>query len=213
MAGHTSEKRWRQGMNPQAPNEPGVSQRASDICTVMIKALTEADAAFAELQEVYAYAGGTVQGLADLLFKEDFEARTVPGTNAVIEVDVASGVVSNAVIVNGGLGYVDGNYVLALQATAGGGDGTATLNYTVAGGVITVANVTNGGDTYTDGLGQTVQEVPLAGPTPETQANAEEVAKTQDLFDAITALREIYQCANNVVVAQEDRLAQLRRLT
>ena len=49
--------------------------------------------------------------------------------------------------------------------------------------------------------------------TPETQANTEEVAKVQDAFDAITALHELYQAASNVVVAQEDRLAQIRRMT
>lgn len=47
----------------------------------------------------------------------------------------------------------------------------------------------------------------------ETQANIFEVAKAQDLFDAITALNEIYSCADNVVVGQEDRFAQIRRMT
>ena len=212
MAGHTSEKRWRTGMNPQN-NSEGVSEKASALCSQMIDALTNCRAGYQEMQEIYAYAGGTVQGLADLLFKEDIEARQVPGTNAVIEVDVATGEVSNAVIINGGAGYVDGNYSILLATTAGGGDGAATLNYGVVGGVVTTASITAPGATYTNGLGQTVTDMPAAGTVPDTLANTEEVNKTQDLFDAITALNEIYNCANNQVVAQEDRLAQIRRMT
>ena len=47
----------------------------------------------------------------------------------------------------------------------------------------------------------------------DTEANAVELAKTTDLIAAITASHEIYQAANNVVTAQEDRLAQLRRMS
>ena len=47
----------------------------------------------------------------------------------------------------------------------------------------------------------------------ETEANAEEVFKAQDLFNAITALNELHQCASSVAVAQEDRYAQLRRMS
>lgn len=47
----------------------------------------------------------------------------------------------------------------------------------------------------------------------DTQANAIEVAKTTDLINAITAAHELYQAANNVAVTQEDRLAQLRRMS
>lgn len=120
---HSSEKRWRKGMNPDAPLEEGVATQAANVCTLMMQAFTEGEAAFAEMQELYAYSGSTIQLLADQLFKEDIEGR---------------------------------------------------------------------GDTV---------------------ANAAEVAKVQDAFDAITALHELYQCADNTVVAQEDRLAQLRRMT
>ncbi len=44
-------------------------------------------------------------------------------------------------------------------------------------------------------------------------AKAEELAKTQALADAITALNELYQCADDTAVATEDRFAQLRRMT
>jgi len=47
----------------------------------------------------------------------------------------------------------------------------------------------------------------------DTEANATEVAMAQDVVDAITAAHELYQAANNVAVPQEDRLAQLRRMS
>jgi len=47
----------------------------------------------------------------------------------------------------------------------------------------------------------------------DTQANAAEVAKATDLINAVTAMHEIYQAANNVVTTQEDRFAQLRRMS
>lgn len=47
----------------------------------------------------------------------------------------------------------------------------------------------------------------------DTQANATEVAKTTDLISAATAMHELYQAATNVVVVQEDRFAQLRRMS
>jgi hypothetical protein len=47
----------------------------------------------------------------------------------------------------------------------------------------------------------------------DTEANAAEVAKATDLINAVTAMHELYQAANNVAVAQEDRFAQLRRMS
>ncbi len=302
MAGYTGEKRWRNGMNPEAP-ESGVSELAQSVCRQMITCLTNSEAAYAELTELYTYAGGTVQLLADLLFAEDIAARTTPGTNAAITVDVpqtqaqidfgttAGGVVDSVAIVDGGAGYETGGtfnitvasdsgyvagseaiitytvasgaidsvvvtdggsgYTVSLPATtdvaaadipqptntsitaatisnAGTGytdgnyqlinvqapeNGNGVLNYTVSGGVVTSVSVASGGQNYTPGLGKTVANFPLAGGVSDTQANAEEVAKAQAAFDAITALHELYQAADNQVVAQEDRLAQIRRMT
>ena len=45
------------------------------------------------------------------------------------------------------------------------------------------------------------------------EATTEEVAKVADLRQAIQALHELYQAADNVAVAQEDRLSQLRRMS
>ena len=47
----------------------------------------------------------------------------------------------------------------------------------------------------------------------DTQANAAEVEMATDLINAVTAMHELYQAANNVVTTQEDRFAQLRRMT
>lgn len=47
----------------------------------------------------------------------------------------------------------------------------------------------------------------------DTQANAEEVVKAQDLIDAVTALHQLYQAADNVSVSQVDRFSQLRRMS
>jgi hypothetical protein len=46
----------------------------------------------------------------------------------------------------------------------------------------------------------------------DSVANAEEVAKTQDAMDAVTAGHELYEAANNIAVAQSDRLSELRRM-
>lgn len=47
----------------------------------------------------------------------------------------------------------------------------------------------------------------------DTQANAEEVAKAQAAIDAVTAMHEIFQAANNVAVTQSDRFSALRRMS
>jgi hypothetical protein len=213
MAGHTSEKRWRRNQNTTFGNE-GVSELASRVCEQMIAALDASQTAFDELQELYVYAGGTVQDLADQLFYEDWTVRSTPGTQAVITVDVAAGVVATPAVTVAGTGYTDGTgFTLNLVLTAGGGDGTAELAYDVVSGAITNPSITIAGATYNDGTDIVVQETPAAGAVFETQANAEELAKTQDLFDAITALKELNDAASNVAVTQEDRRSQLRRMS
>ena len=132
MAGHTSEKRWRRNQNPQFGN-PGVSDQVAELCKSMLSALTDSRAAFLELQEMFAFAGGTTQLLADQLFLEDWTGRESDPVGAP--------------------------------------------------GVI------------------------------DTQANALELAKVQDLSDAITALNELHQAADSGTVAAEDRYAQLRRMS
>lgn len=212
MAGYTGEKRWRSGMNPNA-FDVGVSELTNNLCSSMLDSLTSAEAAFAEMADLYQYAGGTIQDLANLLFTEDIAKRGSPGTNAVITVDVDSSTeIVSATIDTAGTGYTDGNYQLS-NIIAGISGSKGTINYTVSGGAVTSVTVVNSGTGYEIANDQVVSNFPLAGFIIETTANSEEVAKTQAAFDAITALHELYQCANNTVVAQEDRLAQLRRMT
>ena len=47
----------------------------------------------------------------------------------------------------------------------------------------------------------------------DTQANAIEVEKAQAAIDAMAVLNELYQAANNVAVAQSDRMADIRRMS
>lgn len=213
MAGHTSEKRWRRNQNTTFGNL-GVSEQAQAVCQQMVAALDDSKAAFNELSELYVYAGGTVQLLADQLFYEDWSARSTLGVQAVITVDVVAGVVATPAVTVAGTGYTDGTgFTLNLVLTAGGGDGTAELTYDVVSGAVTNPAITIGGTTYNNGTDITVQETPAPGNVFETEANVKELGKTQDLFDAITALNEIHDAASNIVVAQEDRFSQLRRMS
>lgn len=214
MAGHTSEKRWRRNQNPLFGNA-GVSELASQVCTQMIAALDSSKTAFNELQELYNFAGGTIQGLADQLFREDWEVRSTPGVQSVLTVDVDSaGIVSNPVVTVAGTGYTNGiGFTLTLVLTAGGGDGTAELTYDVVAGSMTNPSITIVGATYNLGTDIVVQETPVPGVIFETQANSNELAKAQDLFNAITALNEIYGAANNQITTTEDRFSELRRMS
>lgn len=213
MAGHTSEKRWRRNQNVTFGNA-GVSELASQVCAQMIAALDSGKTAFNELQELYVFSGSTVQGLADQLFQEDWQARSSQGTQAVITVAVSAGAVTTPVVTVAGTGYTDGTgFTLLLVLTAGGGDGTAELTYDVVSGAVTNPSISVAGATYNDGTNIVVQETPTAGQVFETEANAEELAKAQDLFDAITALNELHGAASNLVTTQEDRFTQLRRMS
>lgn len=214
MAGHTSEKRWRRNQNPTAGNV-GVSELASQVCVSMITALDQGRQAFNELQELYQFAGGTVQGLADQLFLEDWQSRGVPGMQATITVDVVAGAVENPLVAAAGTGYTNGiGFTMVLAQTAGGGDRTAEVTYDVVGGSVTNPSVSVAGSAYNDGTSITVREMPAPmNSIFETEANAEELAKAQDLFDAITALNELYGAADNQATTAEDRFSQLRRMS
>ena len=216
MAGHTSEKRWRTNQNKLYGNV-GVSDLAAQVCTQMVDTLDMGKAAFNELQELYTFSGGTVQLLADQLFFEDWSARSSTGVQAVITVDVAgspTGTISNPTVTVAGTGYTDGTgFTLNLVLTAGGGDGTAELTYDVVSGAVTNPSISIAGSVYNAGTDITVQETPTPGQIFETEANSVELGKAQDLFDAVTALNELYGAADNLVTSQEDRFAQLRRMS
>jgi hypothetical protein len=57
---HTSSKRW-----PQSENLIG------QLALSMVNSLNEGEEAYQQFIEVYQYAGGTDQGMADLLFTDD----------------------------------------------------------------------------------------------------------------------------------------------
>ena len=79
MAGHTSEKRWREVRDPVTGQVyEGISPRAAAICADIVSALWRMEEGYQELLEIYQYAGGTDSAMASLLFKEDIEARTSP---------------------------------------------------------------------------------------------------------------------------------------
>jgi hypothetical protein len=73
MAGHSSEKRWRNNMN--ADSGVGISELISGSCETVLRGLEEAEGLYQELLEVYQYAGGTAQLFADQLFYEDWVVR------------------------------------------------------------------------------------------------------------------------------------------
>lgn len=136
---HSSEKRWRD--NQTQFSGRGVANEVSQICERLILELTNAEALYNELLELYQYAGSlgspnlasTAQGLANQLFYEDWVTR---------------------------------------------------------------------------------ESDPIGNPgVLDTEANAEEVAKAQDLINAVTAMHQLYQAADNVSVTQADRFASLRRMS
>lgn len=61
---HTLEKRW-----------PGVSTEITNLSRQILSILNDGEEGFQRMQEIYDYAGGSVQGLADLLFKDDILDR------------------------------------------------------------------------------------------------------------------------------------------
>ena len=131
MVGHTSEKRWRN--NQTNDSGTGVSILVNAAAATVINGLTDAETMYNDLLELYSFAGGTAQLLADQLFYEDWVNR---------------------------------------------------------------------------------ESDPIGNPgVLDTAANTTEVAKATDIINAVTAMHELYQAGNNVVVAQEDRFAQLRRMT
>ena len=73
MAGHTSEKRWRNNQTNDAGL--GVSTIVTESTNGVIRGLEEAEARYLDLVELYTYVGGTAQLLADQLFYEDWVTR------------------------------------------------------------------------------------------------------------------------------------------
>lgn len=199
MSGHTSELRWD---NVKAI----VSQSADQVK----KALIEGEDQYQEMLELYQYAGGTAQGLADQLFAEQWQSRTTPGVQAEITYDVTGGSVTGVTLAQAGTGYPDGTgYTLAVQ----GGNGDAVISYEVISGSLANLAISDAGTGYPDGNGQAMNNEPVPAGVPETQANAAEVERAQDAISAMTAIHQLYEAMTNVAVAQSDRVADLRRMS
>jgi len=195
---HSSEKRWEE-----------VSIQVSEAATKMVDGLLEVESKYQDLLELYSYAGGTPQAMADLLFKEKWSIRSSLGIQAAMTVDVVGGSIVAVTITQPGTGYTDAT---GYQLLVTGGE-SGLVSYDVVGGSFVNAAVVSGGTAFGDGDGQVVNFMPEPQLIYETQANAEELVMATDLVDAMSSAHELYQCANNVVVAQEDRLTQLRRFT
>lgn len=73
MAGHTSEKRWRS--NQGQDSGAGVSEIVKTSCIMALDSLSQAEIMYQDMLELYQYAGGTAQLLADQLFYEDWSVR------------------------------------------------------------------------------------------------------------------------------------------
>ena len=73
MAGHSSEKRWRS--NQTNDSGVGVSELINESCVGVLRGLEEAENKYQDLLELYQFAGGTAQLLANQLFYEDWSVR------------------------------------------------------------------------------------------------------------------------------------------
>lgn len=81
MAGaHSSEKRWYKNQNPNG-NE-SVADKVQVAGDQLLDALNRAEQMYGEMQELYAYVGGTMQLLADQLFYEKWSVRVPDPVNA-----------------------------------------------------------------------------------------------------------------------------------
>lgn len=73
MAGHSSEKRWRS--NQTNDSGVGVSELINESCVGVLRGLEDAENKYQDLLELFQYAGGTAQLLANQLFYEDWSVR------------------------------------------------------------------------------------------------------------------------------------------
>lgn len=72
MAGHSSEKRW----DKNQFGDVGVGQQVRDAANRVVGALADAEELYQDLLELWQFAGGTDQLMADQLFLEVWSART-----------------------------------------------------------------------------------------------------------------------------------------
>jgi len=93
--GHTSEKRWYRNQNPNG-NE-GVADRVQAMSKNVVLALLEGEEAYQEMLELFDFAGGTTQLVADQLFLERWTERAEANANAeelAMTTDMAAAITS-----------------------------------------------------------------------------------------------------------------------
>jgi len=114
MAGHTSEKRWNDSNLNRVPLT-GISEKASLVTRALINTLLEVEEAYQSMQEIFIYAGGTDELLAELLFKEDIAVRDSPNNVASAEEIAKAGDLVNAMVAAHQI-YQAANNVIVTQA-------------------------------------------------------------------------------------------------
>lgn len=68
------------------------------------------------------------------------------------------------------------------------------------------------GGTATDLAYLLLKEIVDARPSPDNVPTTEEIAMVQDAIDAMTAMHQLWQAANNTAVTQADRMTDMRRM-
>lgn len=97
MAGHTSEKRW-----------PDVSRNVNEKARLLLESLVFGKEIFDQLNELWTFAGGTDQQVADLLF-QDVNAGNSPATATADQVQMVADAKAAMQVINAIHATADGN--------------------------------------------------------------------------------------------------------
>jgi len=89
MAGHTSEKRWAKGRF----GDIGIGDQVKESATQMVFAMNMIEETYQDLLELWAFAGGTDQLVADQLFFEEWVIRVSDPVGAPGVVDTQANAV------------------------------------------------------------------------------------------------------------------------
>ena len=76
---HTREKRWSSYRAADGSIEKGVNDTVGEVSERVIKSLLEGEELFQQLTEMWTFAGGTDQAMADQLFKDSWINRDSDG--------------------------------------------------------------------------------------------------------------------------------------
>lgn len=76
---HTSEKRWESFRQADGSIERGVNDTVGDMSEKILRAVLDGEELFQQLQEMWTFAGGTDQAVADQLFINKWSVRDTDG--------------------------------------------------------------------------------------------------------------------------------------